>query len=130
MAKLFCHVPLLVNFAMEIVREIIFYKNHFELFYKRLPGKVRKKVDYVLYMISVTEHIPSKFFKSIENANGLFEVRIEYGSNIYRVFCCFETGRLLVLFNGFQKKSQRTPNNELEKAKQILDEYFNEKNTK
>ena len=130
MAKLFCHVPLLVNFAMEIVREIIFYKNHFELFYKRLPGKVRKKVDYVLYMISVTEHIPTKLFKNIENANGLFEVRIEYGSNIYRVFCCFDTGRLLVLFNGFQKKSQRTPNNELEKAKQILDEYFNEKNTK
>ncbi len=55
---------------------------------------------------------------------GLFEIRIEIGSNIYRVFCCFDEGNLVVLFNGFQKKTQKTPKKEIEKAMQIKNEYF------
>lgn len=112
---------------MEILREITFYRNHFELFYANLPTKVQRKVDEVLYMMAIIDQIPSKFFKSVENSKGLFEIRIEYGSNIYRVFCCFDKGNLIVLFNGFQKKSQKTPKNELEKAIQIMAEYFEDK---
>jgi phage-related protein len=60
-------------------------------------------------MITVLERIPAKFFKSVEGVKGLFEIRIEYESNIYRIFCCFDKGNLVVLFNGFQKKAQKTP---------------------
>lgn len=77
-------------------------------------------------MITILERIPIKFFKSIEGVKGLFEIRIEYESNIYRVFCCFDKGNLVVLFNGFQKKTQKTPSKELIKAKKIMEEYFDE----
>lgn len=59
--------------------------------------------------------------------DGLYEVRVEVGSNIYRIFCCFDEGKIVVLFNGFQKKTQKTPQKEIDKALQIKDEYFNEK---
>lgn len=77
-------------------------------------------------MFTILERVPGKFFKSIEGIKGLFEIRIEYESNIYRIFCCFDKGNLVVLFNGFQKKSQKTPTKELHKAKKIMDEYFGE----
>ena len=60
--------------------------------------------------------------------DGLYEVRVEYGSNIYRIFCCFDKGKLVVLFNGFQKKTQKTPKNELDKALTLKNEYFQQKN--
>ena len=54
----------------------------------------------------------------------LFAIRIEFESNIFRVFCCFDKGNIVVLFNGFQKKSQKTPKKEIEKAVRIMQEYF------
>ncbi|HAH55812.1 MAG TPA: addiction module toxin RelE, partial [Flavobacterium sp.] len=59
--------------------------------------------------------------------DGLYEIRIEYESNIYRIFCCFDTGNLVVLFNAFQKKTQKTPKNEIELATKLKNEYFNSK---
>ena len=115
---------------MEVIREIIFYKDHFDVFFEPLTQKVKDKIDEVLFMITIIERIPTKFFKNIENVKGLFEIRIEYESNIYRIFCCFDKGNLVVLFNGFQKKTQKTPTKELEKAEKILQEYFNEKTDK
>lgn len=111
---------------MDVIREIIFYKNHFEDFFEPLTDKVKNKIDEVLFMITILERVPTKFFKSIEGVKGLFEVRVEYQSNIYRIFCCFDKGNLVVLFNGFQKKSQKTPAKELKKAEKIMEEYFNE----
>jgi phage-related protein len=61
----------------------------------------------------------------MSGTDGLFEIRIEFQSNIYRVFCCFDEGNLVVLFNGFQKKSQKTPKQEIDRALRIKDEYFN-----
>ena len=77
-------------------------------------------------MITILERVPTKFFKSIEGRKGLFEIRVEYESNIYRIFCCFDKGSLVVLFNGFQKKSQKTPKQEIEKALKIMEEYQND----
>ena len=59
--------------------------------------------------------------------DGLYEIRVEYQGNIYRIFSSFDEGNLVVLFNGFQKKSQKTPTGEIEKALKIKAEYFNEK---
>jgi phage-related protein len=93
-------------------------------FFETLPRKVKDKIDEVLFMITIIERIPAKFFKSIEGVKGLFEIRVEYESNIYRIFCCFDRGNLVVLFNGFQKKTQKTPAKELEKAEKIMKEYL------
>jgi phage-related protein len=109
---------------MKNTRELIFFRNYFREFFDSLPEKVKNKIDYVLFLIRVAERIPGKFFQYIEGTDGLFEIRIEFESNIYRVFCCFDEGNLVVLFNGFPKKSQKTPKNELERALQIKKEYF------
>lgn len=81
-------------------RELIFYKSHFKDFYSKQNQKVKDKFDQVSYMVRIAERIPIKFFQSMKN-DGLYEIRIEYTSNIYRVFCCFDEGNLVVLFNGF-----------------------------
>lgn len=112
---------------METIREIVFYKDHFETFFETLNEKAKDKVDEVLYMISILERIPTKFFKNIQGIKDLYEIRVEYESNIYRIFCCFDRGRLVVLFNGFQKKSKKTPKKELIRAETIMYEYFENK---
>lgn len=66
----------------------------------------------------------------MSGTDGLYELRVEFESNIYRIFCCFEKGNLVVLFNGFQKKSQKTPKNEIDLALRLKEEYFNSKTKK
>ena len=111
---------------MKNVREIIFYKDYFDDFFKSLNEKLQAKIDEVLFAITILERVPTKFLKNIEGIKGLFEIRVEFESNIYRIFCCFDKGNLVVLFNGFQKKSQKTPPSELKKAKSIMETYFND----
>jgi phage-related protein len=96
-------------------------------FFNDQPTKVREKIDYVLFLITVAERIPQKFFQHIEGQDGLYEIRIEFQSNIYRIFCCFDHHKLVILFNGFQKKSQKTPKSELHKAAEIMKAYLKEK---
>lgn len=72
--------------------------------------------------------LPVSILKSIEGKKGLYEIRVEFSGNIYRIFCCFDDGQLVILFNGFQKKTQKTPTGEIEKAERLMNEYFNEKN--
>lgn len=112
---------------MEQVRQIVYYKEYYLNFFNQQTEKVQEKFDYVLYLITVADRIPKKFFDHITETDGLYEIRIEYQGNIYRVFCCFDQGKVVVLFNGFQKKSQKTPQSEIEKALMIKDEYFQEK---
>jgi len=111
---------------MERNREIIFYENHFNDFYNLLDEDVKEKVDEVLYLIMVIQQIPKKFFDSITGVKELFEIRVEFKSNIYRIFCCFDKGNLVVLFNGFQKKTQKTPKKEIDKAELLMKKYFEE----
>lgn len=78
-------------------------------------------------MIRVTKHVPKKYFDHITGTKGLYEIRIEVGSNIYRIFSFFDKGNIVVLGNAFQKKSQKTPKREIEKALKIMEEYKHEK---
>ena len=110
-----------------MVREIIFYETHFIAFYQKQDEKVKQKMQYVLELIKQVEKVPEKFLKHLSGTNGLYEIRIAYLSNMYRIFCCFDKGKLVILFNGFHKKTQRTPNNELEKALRLMNEYFTNK---
>ena len=112
---------------MDKTRQIRFFKHYFTDFFESQTEKVKDKIDHILFVISVAERIPLKFFKHIEGTDGLYEIRVEYGGNIYRIFSCFDEGKLVVLFNGFQKKSRKTPQGEIEKALKIKAEYFAEK---
>lgn len=111
------------NFAA-MARTILFYENHFIKFYQEQDETVKSKIQYVLEIIKQVDRVPDKFLKHITGTDGLYEIRIEYQSNIYRIFCCFDKGNLVILFNGFQKKSQKTPNNELKRAKELMNAYF------
>jgi len=108
-------------------RRIELYENHFTEFYKKQDQKVKSKIQYVLELIKQVDRVPEKFLKHLEGTNGLYEIRIEYQSNIYRIFCCFDEGKLVILFNGFHKKTLKTPKNELAKAKALMKDYFNSK---
>ena len=105
-------------------RQLVFFKHYFRDFFESLNEKVKNKIDDVLFLVRIADRIPRKFFQHMTGADGLFEIRIEYQSIIYRIFCCFDEGNLVVLFNGFQKKSQKTPRKEIDKALRIKDEYF------
>lgn len=112
---------------MDKIRQIIFYKDYFLDFYNDQTTKVKDKIEHVLFVVSVAERIPKKFFDHMTGTDGLYEIRVDYQGNIYRIFSCFDEGNLVVLFNGFQKKSQKTPTGEIDKALRIKAEYFKEK---
>ncbi|MBQ4622866.1 MAG: type II toxin-antitoxin system RelE/ParE family toxin [Bacteroidaceae bacterium] len=109
------------------VRQVVAYANYFKDFKKTLRKETLQKVYQVFIYIMTQEQVPVKFLKAITGVTGLYEIRVEEGGNIYRIFCCMDDGRLVILFNGFQKKSQKTPPEEIERAKRIMNEYFAEK---
>ena len=115
---------------MNTHREIIFFKHYFIDFYIVQSEKVQEKIEYIFKIIRTVQNVPEKFLRHLTEADGLYEIRIEFESNIYRIFCCFDKGNLVVLFNAFQKKSQKTPGKEIELAVRLKDEYFNLKKRK
>jgi len=106
-------------------RKIVTYGGFFERCMATLTEKEQEKVQYGLLLLKTQDRLPKKFVKFIRD--GLYELRTEYGGNTYRVFFVFDDGRIVVLFNGFQKKSQRTPQNEIEKALKIKEAYYADK---
>jgi len=109
------------------LRTIIFYKDYFQEFFLKQREKVKDKIIWTLELIEEFERIPETYLKHIENTDGLFEIRVQQGSDIFRIFCFFDHGQLVVLANGFQKKTQKTPKQEIEKAIKIKNEYESEK---
>ncbi len=109
------------------VREVIAYEHHFEEFLIKQPTKVQDKIYKIIEAIETLERVPSKYLKHLEGTDGLFETRIQLGSNIWRVFCFFDNGKLVILLNGFQKKTQKTPKNEIEKALKLMTKYYSRK---
>ena len=112
---------------MEIVRQVIAYKRYFLDFYEGQTDNVQKKIEWTLNLLRTIDRVPKKYFDHMTGTDGLFEVRVELGSNIYRIFAFFDKGNLIVLGNGFQKKTQKTPKKEIDKALKIKAEYENEK---
>lgn len=109
-------------------REVVTYKNYFDDFFKDQSRKVQDKIIKILDILETVERVPVTYLKYIEGTNGLFEVRVQLGSDIFRIFCCFDGNRLVVLFSGFQKKTQKTPPKEIDRAVKIMNDYFTEKN--
>lgn len=109
------------------VREVVTYKGYFDDFFKVQPQKVRDKIIKILDVIEQVDRIPSTYLKYIEGTNGLFEVRVQLGSNIFRIFCFFDGNKFVVLLTGFQKKTQKTPPTEIDRDIRLMNEYYEEK---
>ena len=108
-------------------RQIIVYKRYFLNFYEYQTDSVQRKIEWTFELIRTLKRVPEKFFKHLEGTKGLYEIRVEAGGNTYRVFAFFDEGNLVVLGNAFQKKTQKTPRAEIDKALKIMEEYFDEK---
>lgn len=112
--------------AKQNKRTIIFYKDYFQEFFEKQRQKVKDKIIWTLQLIQELDKIPENYLKHIENTNGLFEIRVQSGSDIFRLFCFFDRGNLVIIANAFQKKTTKTPKKEIEKALKIKNEYENE----
>jgi phage-related protein len=112
---------------LEKIRKIVAYKDYFEEFLVKQPIKVQNKIYKILEIIEYQQHIPAKYIEYITGTDGLYETRFSLGSDIWRVFCFFDEGRLVIILNGFQKKTQKTPKNEITLALKLKEEYFEEK---
>lgn len=108
-------------------RTIVTYKDYFEKFFLKQRTKVKKKIIWTLDLIEEIERVPENYLKYMDDTDGLFEIRVQLASDIFRIFCFFDEGKLVVLGNGFQKKTQKTPKKEIEKALKIKKEYEDEK---
>ena len=108
-------------------RQLKTYGNYFLDFYNSLGEDVQQKIDWVFEIVKSADHIPKKFFDHLTGSDGLFEIRVGYESNIYRVLCFFDKGNLVVLINSFQKKTQKTPPKEITLAEKLKKQYFIDK---
>ncbi|AQG82401.1 type II toxin-antitoxin system RelE/ParE family toxin [Spirosoma montaniterrae] len=108
-------------------RTVIIYKEYFQDFFIQQRDKVKDKIIWTLTLIEELPKIPETYLKHIENTDGLYEIRVQQGSDIFRIFSFFDEGQLVVLTNGFQKKTQKTPKSEITKALKIKSEYEDEK---
>ena len=111
----------------EFEREIIPYENHFWHFYNKLNPKVKDKFDWTITLIERTRMVPERYFRHMTGTDGIWEIRVKVGNNIYRVFSFFDKGNVLILLNGFQKKTQKTPKKEIKKAEKLKKKYYGNK---
>ena len=124
----------MINFAtmdnVKKIRTIKFHKNYFLEFYTAQTEEVRRKIGYSMTMVETMRVVPTKFFRYIKGSDGIYEIRTEYNGNIYRVMCCMDREAVVILFQGFQKKTQKTLPKEIRMAEKLKKEYFKEKEEK
>jgi len=108
-------------------RTIVFYKDYFDQFFVKQRRKVQDKIIWTLQLIETLQKVPESYLKHLESTEGLYEIRVQSGSDIFRIFCFFDKGMMIILANGFQKKTRKTPRQEIEKALTIKRDYENEK---
>ena len=108
------------------IRTVTLYKDYFTDFYQKQKQKVKDKILWTFRLIETQKQVPTDYLKHKEATDGLYEIRVQHGSDIFRIFCFFDQGKLIVLANGFQKKTQKTPKLEIEKALKIKKEYEQE----
>lgn len=108
-------------------RTIAFYQDYFDEFFVRQRPKVRDKIIWTLELIEQLDTVPETYLKHLEGSSGLYEIRVQQGSDIFRIFSFFDEGKLIVLINGFHKKTQKTPKSELQKAEKLKAAYYEDK---
>lgn len=111
----------------EFKRNVGIYKKHFTKFYNKQSLVVRKKIDWTILLIQTVKIVPDKYLKHLTNSEGIWEIRVSAGNGIFRIFCFFEQGDLIILLSGFQKKTQKTPRKEIKRAERLKKEYYENK---
>ena len=106
------------------IRQTFYYENYFIDFYQKQKPEAQRKIIWTLKLIETIDRVPEKYFKHLTGTSGLYEVRVEVGTDIYRVFSFFDKGKLVILINGFQKKTQKTLKKEIEIAEKLKSQYF------
>ena len=106
------------------IRTTYVYGDAFWDFYNAESKQVQYKIDWIIGVVRTVRMVPEKFFKHLEGTEGLYEIRVKVGSDIYRIFCFFDKGQLVILLNGFQKKSEKTPRQEIERAERLKKQYY------
>jgi phage-related protein len=112
---------------IDINRKIVFYKNYFIDFYEEQDEVVQRKIDWTILLIKRTKVVPDKFMKKLKRTDGLWEIRVSANKGIFRIFCFFDKGDLIVLINGFKKKTQKTPTRIIKAAERLKKEYYENK---
>jgi phage-related protein len=107
------------------IRTLKVYGNDFWEFYNKQTQKVQERILWTIRIIRDISFVPKKYLKHI--FDGIYEIRVSSGNNIFRIFCFFDQGQLVILLNGFQKKTQKTPANEIERAKKLKKQYYEDK---
>ncbi|MDJ0366003.1 type II toxin-antitoxin system RelE/ParE family toxin [Hymenobacter sp. H14-R3] len=108
-------------------RSVVVYKKYFDEFFIRQRPKVRDKIIWTFGLIEQLAVVPETYLKHLEGTSGLYEIRVHQGSDIFRIFCFFDEGKIVVLMNGFQKKTPKTPKVELQLAEKLKAAYYEEK---
>ena len=108
-------------------RKLKTYGEYFLDFYNSLGKDIQEKIDWVFEIVKATDQIPKKFFEHFTGTDGIYAIRIEFQSNIYRILCFFDKGNLIVLVNSFQKKTQKIPPKEIALAEKLKKQYFIDK---
>lgn len=111
----------------EKFREVYYFKQYFREFLGKQRKKVIAKIIWTFDLIETIQFPSEQYLKKLEGADGLYEIRVISDGDIFRIFCCFDDGKLVVLMNGFQKKTRNTPQREIEKALKIKEEYYAQK---
>ncbi len=117
------------------MREVIFYKTQngdcpIEKFLDALSAKQARKVTWVLQLVETLEIVPIQYFKKLGGTDDIWEVRIDFGGDAFRLLGFFDEGKLIILTNGFAKKTQKTPASEIGFAEQRKKDYQNRGGTK
>lgn len=89
--------------------------------------KVQARILWAIRLIRDIQLVPQTYLKHLEGTDGLYEIRVSSGSNIFRIFCFFDEEQLVILLNGFQKKTQKTPKSEIERAEKLKTKYYEDK---
>ena len=111
----------------EKIRTVFLYKNYFTDFYNKQRQKVKDKIICSFKLIETIQQVPEEYLKHLEGTDGLYEIRVKLGSEIFRIFWFFDEGKLVVFANGFQKKTQKPPKAEIDKELKSKKEYETEK---
>jgi phage-related protein len=109
------------------IRSLKVYGDDFWQFFNKQTQKVQARILWTIRLIRDIQLVPQTYLKHLEGTDGLYEIRVSSGSNIFRIFCFFDQGQLVILLNGFQKKTQKTPKSEIERAEKLKTKYYEDK---
>ncbi len=109
------------------VRRVYYYRRYYLDFYETLSAPEKTKINWVIQLIETTQRVPSKFLRFINGTQGIYEIRLNTGSNLFRVFCFFDSDAFIILINGFKKKTKKTPRKEIVLAEKLRKQYYDEK---